>query len=39
MMPMDARIKLLSAKLDHGKNSGMFLAREMQDLYAVSPYY
>ncbi len=31
--------KVLSAKLDQEKISGMFLAREMQDLYAVSPYY
>lgn len=31
--------EVLSAKLDQEKISGMFLAREMQDLYAVSPYY
>ncbi len=31
--------EVLSAKLDQEKISGVFLAREMQDLYAVSPYY
>lgn len=31
--------EVLSAKLDQEKFSGMFLAHEMQDLYAVSPYY
>ncbi|MEN6316475.1 MAG: Ger(x)C family spore germination protein [Clostridiaceae bacterium] len=31
--------EVLSAKLDQEKISGMFLAHEMQDLYAVSPYY
>jgi len=40
LMIADGRAdEVLSAKLDQEKISGMFLAREMQDLYAVSPYY
>ena len=40
MMIADGRAEdVLSAKLDQEKISGIFLAREMQDLYAVSPYY
>ncbi|MEA4846966.1 MAG: Ger(x)C family spore germination protein [Clostridiaceae bacterium] len=31
--------KVLSAKLDQEEISGMYLARAMQDMYSVSPYY
>lgn len=40
MMIADGRAEdVLSAKLDQEKISSIFLAHEMQDLYAVSPYY
>lgn len=40
VMVTDGRAdEVLSAKLDQEKISGVFLAREMQDLYAASPCY
>lgn len=39
MIADDRADEVLSAQLEQEKISGIFLAREMQDLYSVSPYY